>query len=128
MHRNGLVEDSSSLSFQFRDGEPYAIETGVSESIARDTFLAKPGFISVFDVLLHTDSSSAKSIALGFRVTRWTRHITSLSVPADLDSGSNNGLSKFQDLYVSDIMVDYVSSETLLKHMLSLGLAHLFDA
>jgi len=117
------------LALSSGEAELYAMGTGVLEALHLKNFLVESGIASKTNVILHTDSSAAKSMAARFGATRRTRHIELryLYLQSLVQTGAIR-LSKIAGAdNVSDIMTKYVSSETLRKHMSSLGLVHMSD-
>ena len=124
-----LTRTPQVLALSSGEAELYAMGTGVLEALHLKNFLVESGIASKTNVILHTDSSSAKSMAARFGATRRTRHIELryLYLQNLVQTGAIR-LSKIAGAdNVSDIMAKHVSSETLRKHMSSLGLAHMTD-
>ena len=129
MHGDCSVTDSSGFSLKFRGSGAIRHGDWRFGGTSSEKNLIESGLASKTNVILHTDSSAAKSMAARFGATRRTRHIELryLYLQSLAQTGSIR-LSKIAGTdNVSYIMTKYVSSETLRKHMSSLGLAHVSD-
>ena len=70
-----LSRTQQTLALSSGEAELYAIGASILESLHIRNFVLETGFAKTCPILVHTDSSAAKSMATRFGTTRRTRHI-----------------------------------------------------
>ena len=70
-----LSRTRQTLALSSGEAELYAIGASILESLHSRSFVLETGFAKTCPILVHTDSSAAKSMATRFGTTRRTRHI-----------------------------------------------------
>ena len=112
------------LALSSGEAELYAIGTGIAEGLALGNFAVEACICTTFKLVVYTDSTTGKSIAIRFGVTKKTRHIDLKFlymqelvkqgiVELRKVAGTNNP---------ADLMTKYVAAETLQRMVDQLGL------
>ena len=70
-----LSRTHQTLALSSGEAELYAVGTSILESLHLRNFVLYTGFAKTCPILVHADSSAAKSMATRFGTTRRTRHI-----------------------------------------------------
>ncbi len=119
-----LSRTQQTLALSSGEAELYAIGTAVLEPLHLRSFLMGTGLTKTCSIIIHTDSTAAKSMAPRFGTTRRTRHI-------DLRFLYLQNLIKLGTIRINkipgaqnpaDILTKYVIAEVLNRHAERLGL------
>ena len=105
------------------EAELYAIGLGVSEGLFVRSLLLEGNFSQKVNFRVHTDSTAGKSMASRFGASRKTKHVELrfLYVQELVASGTVVLKKVAGTSNPSDVMTKYVSRDTLLRHLATLG-------
>ena len=120
-----LSRTQQTLALSSGEAELYAVGTSILESLCIRNFVLETGFAKTCPILVHTDSSAAKSMATRFGTTRRTRHIDLrfLYLQHFVKPGTIRIVKIPGDQHTSDVLTKYVTADTLRRHLDKLGLA-----
>ena len=120
-----LSRTQQTLALSSGEAALYAIGTSIRESLHIRNFVLETGFAKTCPILVHTDSSAAKSMATRFGTTRRTRHIDlRLLYLQHLVKSGTIRIAKIPGAQnTSDVLTKYVTADTLRRHLEKLGLA-----
>ena len=106
------------------ESELYGIGSGTAEGLHIRSFLMESTLAKSVSLVLYTDSSSAKSIAMQFGTSRKTRHIQlKYLYMQDLVASNIVQIKKIKgEDNPSDLMTKFVTLQVLRKHIHRLGL------
>ncbi len=119
-----MPRTQQTLALSSGEVELYAIGAAVLEPLHLRSFLMETGLVKACSIIIHTDSTAAKSMASRFGTTRRTRHI-------DLRFLYLQNLVKLGTIRINkipgaqnpaDILTKYVTAEVLNRHTEHLGL------
>ena len=120
-----LPRTQQTLALSSGEAELYAIGTSILESLHIRNFVLETGVAKTCPILVHTDSSAAKSMATRCGTTRRTRHIDlrflylqHLAKPGTIRIVKIPG-----DQNTSDVLTKYATADTLRRHLEKFGLA-----
>ena len=120
-----LSRTQQTLALSSGEAELYAVGASILESLHTRNFVLEAGFAKTCPILVHTDSSAAKSMATRFGTTRRTRHIDLrlLYLQHLVNSGTIRIIKIPGDQNTSEVLTKYVTADTLRRHLEKLGLA-----
>jgi hypothetical protein len=119
----GISRTQQTIALSSGEAELYAIGLGVSESLFVRTLLLESKLCSKCSITVHTDSTAGKSMASRHGLSRKTKHVQLryLYVQELILSGQVK-LKKVPGINnPSDLFTKYVSKDTLLKHITTIG-------
>ena len=114
----------ATVALSSAESELYAIGTAATEALHIRNFLSEAFTTRKINIRIHTDSSSAKSIAIRQGSSKKAKHIELkyLFIQRLVQEGITSVLKIRTDNNHSDIFTKYITSEVLNRHLYRVGL------